>query len=33
MLQNGKVGFNVTNFIAAAGLSAPIAANYFNVTG
>ncbi|KAH8168239.1 hypothetical protein CIB48_g62 [Xylaria polymorpha] len=33
MLQNQKVGFNVTNFIAAAGLSTPIAANYFNVTG
>ncbi|KAI0490301.1 phosphatidylethanolamine-binding protein [Xylaria cf. heliscus] len=33
MLQNQKVGFNVTNFITAAGLSNPIAANYFNVTG
>ncbi|KAI0437051.1 phosphatidylethanolamine-binding protein [Xylaria telfairii] len=33
MLQNQKVGFNVTSFIAAAGLSNPIAANYFNVTG
>ncbi|KAI0551150.1 phosphatidylethanolamine-binding protein [Xylaria curta] len=33
MLQNQRLGFNVTNFIAAAGLSNPIAANYFNVTG
>ncbi|KAI3325188.1 PEBP-like protein [Xylariaceae sp. AK1471] len=33
MLQNGRVGFNVSNFQTAAGLSAPIAANYFNVTG
>ncbi|KAI8949237.1 phosphatidylethanolamine-binding protein [Xylaria longipes] len=33
MLQNQRVGFNVTNFITAAGLSTPIAANYFNVTG
>ncbi|KAI1371385.1 PEBP-like protein [Hypoxylon crocopeplum] len=33
MLQSQKVGFNVPNFITAAGLSAPIAANYFNVTG
>jgi len=33
MLQSGKVGFNVSNFITAAGLSNPIAANYFNVTG
>ncbi|KAI1171915.1 phosphatidylethanolamine-binding protein [Nemania sp. FL0916] len=33
MLQNQKLGFNVTNFIAAAGLPNPIFANYFNVTG
>ncbi|KAJ8131476.1 hypothetical protein O1611_g2148 [Lasiodiplodia mahajangana] len=33
MLQNQKLGFNVANFITAAGLSNPIAANYFNVTG
>ncbi|KAI0205313.1 phosphatidylethanolamine-binding protein [Astrocystis sublimbata] len=33
MLQSQKVGFNVANFITAAGLSDPIAANYFNVTG
>ncbi|KAI2603628.1 PEBP-like protein [Hypoxylon sp. NC1633] len=33
MLQAQKVGFNVPSFITAAGLSAPIAANYFNVTG
>ncbi|TRX93216.1 hypothetical protein FHL15_005795 [Xylaria flabelliformis] len=33
MLQNQRLGFNVTNFITAAGLSNPIAANYFNVTG
>ncbi|KAI0456687.1 phosphatidylethanolamine-binding protein [Xylaria acuta] len=33
MLQNQRLGFNVTGFIAAAGLSNPIAANYFNVTG
>ncbi|GAP90526.2 putative PEBP-like protein [Rosellinia necatrix] len=33
MLQSQKLGFNVPNFIKAAGLSDPIAANYFNVTG
>lgn len=33
MLQSGKVAFDVPKFITAAGLSAPIAANYFNVTG
>ncbi|KAF2970794.1 hypothetical protein GQX73_g2746 [Xylaria multiplex] len=33
MLQNQKLGFNVPNFITAAGLGNPIAANYFNVTG
>ncbi|KAI2608784.1 PEBP-like protein [Hypoxylon fragiforme] len=33
MLQSQKSGFNVPKFITAAGLSAPIAANYFNVTG
>ncbi|KAI0403992.1 phosphatidylethanolamine-binding protein [Xylaria palmicola] len=33
MLQNQKLGFNVSAFITAAGLSTPIAANYFNVTG
>ncbi|KAI1749765.1 phosphatidylethanolamine-binding protein [Xylaria castorea] len=33
MLQNQRLGFNVASFIAAAGLSNPIAANYFNVTG
>ncbi|KAI6081842.1 PEBP-like protein [Hypoxylon rubiginosum] len=33
MLQNQKSGFNVPNFITAAGLGTPIAANYFNVTG
>ncbi|ORY57521.1 phosphatidylethanolamine-binding protein [Pseudomassariella vexata] len=32
-LQNQKLGFNVEDFIQAAGLSVPIAANYFNVTG
>ncbi|XXG99697.1 hypothetical protein Hte_006038 [Hypoxylon texense] len=33
MLQAQKSGFNVPNFITAAGLGNPIAANYFNVTG
>ncbi|KAI1419133.1 phosphatidylethanolamine-binding protein [Xylaria sp. FL1777] len=33
MLQNQKLGFDVPKFITAAGLSNPIAANYFNVTG
>ncbi|KAI1080790.1 PEBP-like protein [Whalleya microplaca] len=33
MLQQQKVGFSVLEFITAAGLSTPIAANYFNVTG
>ncbi|KAI0397070.1 PEBP-like protein [Xylariaceae sp. FL0594] len=33
MLQSGRVGFNVSSFIAAAALSSPVAANYFNVTG
>ncbi|OTA99432.1 hypothetical protein M426DRAFT_27527 [Hypoxylon sp. CI-4A] len=33
MLQNQKTGFDVPKFITAAGLSDPIAANYFNVTG
>ncbi|KAI0977604.1 phosphatidylethanolamine-binding protein [Xylaria arbuscula] len=33
MLQNQKLGFDVTKFITAAGLSNPIAANYFNETG
>ncbi|KAI0005688.1 PEBP-like protein [Xylariaceae sp. FL0662B] len=33
MLQQQKVGFKVPDFITAAGLSAPIAANYFNVSG
>ncbi|KAI1098276.1 PEBP-like protein [Jackrogersella minutella] len=33
MLQSQKTGFNVPNFITAAGLEVPIAANYFNVTG
>ncbi|KAH9901773.1 PEBP-like protein [Xylariomycetidae sp. FL2044] len=33
MLQSGKVGFDVPKFITAAGLAAPVAANYFNVTG
>ncbi|KAI5865301.1 PEBP-like protein [Durotheca rogersii] len=33
MLQSQKVGFDVPKFITAAGLGAPIAANYFNVTG
>ncbi|KAI1390607.1 PEBP-like protein [Hypoxylon trugodes] len=33
MLQSQKSGFNVPNFITAAGLKDPIAANYFNVTG
>ncbi|TGJ79815.1 hypothetical protein E0Z10_g8962 [Xylaria hypoxylon] len=33
MMQNQKVGFDVTKFITAAGLGSPIAANYFNVTG
>ncbi|KAI0903151.1 phosphatidylethanolamine-binding protein [Ustulina deusta] len=33
MLQNQKVGFDVLKFITAAGLSNPVAANYFNVTG
>ncbi|KAI0159962.1 PEBP-like protein [Hypoxylon sp. FL1284] len=33
MLQSQKSGFNVPNFVTAAGLSDPIAANYFNVTG
>ncbi|KAI0517526.1 phosphatidylethanolamine-binding protein [Xylaria bambusicola] len=33
MLQSQKLGFDVPKFITAAGLSNPIAANYFNVTG
>ncbi|XDG02524.1 hypothetical protein ABKA04_002139 [Annulohypoxylon sp. FPYF3050] len=33
MLQSQKTGFNVPNFITAAGLENPIAANYFNVSG
>lgn len=33
MMQSQKLGFNVTNFIKAANLGTPIAANYFNVTG
>ncbi|KAI1360117.1 phosphatidylethanolamine-binding protein [Xylaria arbuscula] len=33
MLQTQKLGFDVPKFITAAGLSDPIAANYFNVTG
>ncbi|KAI1813555.1 PEBP-like protein [Poronia punctata] len=33
MLQTGRLGFNVPDFITAAGLSDPVAANYFNVTG
>ncbi|KAJ8123552.1 hypothetical protein ONZ43_g532 [Nemania bipapillata] len=33
MLQNQRLGFNVANFIKAAGLADPIAAIYFNVTG
>ncbi|KAL7624857.1 hypothetical protein AAE478_004071 [Parahypoxylon ruwenzoriense] len=33
MLQSQKTGFDVPKFITAAGLSDPIAANYFNVTG
>ncbi|KAI5919073.1 phosphatidylethanolamine-binding protein [Camillea tinctor] len=33
MLQSQKLGFSVPNFIQAAGLEAPIAANYFNVSG
>ncbi|KAI1299452.1 phosphatidylethanolamine-binding protein [Xylaria venustula] len=33
MLQNQRLGFDVPKFITAAGLSNPIAANYFNETG
>ncbi|KAI1495470.1 PEBP-like protein [Biscogniauxia marginata] len=33
MLQSQKLGFDVPAFIEAAGLGAPVAANYFNVTG
>jgi phosphatidylethanolamine-binding protein len=32
-LQNGRSGFSVEDFQKGAGLSNPIAANYFNVTG
>ncbi|KAI1259989.1 phosphatidylethanolamine-binding protein [Xylariaceae sp. FL1019] len=33
MLQSQRSGFDVPKFITAAGLSSPIAANYFNCTG
>ncbi|KAI1855502.1 hypothetical protein JX266_000367 [Neoarthrinium moseri] len=33
MLQSKRSGFNVTDFQKAAGLSDPVFANYFNVTG
>ena len=33
MLQSQKLGFDVPAFVEAAGLGAPVAANYFNVTG
>ncbi|KAI1339413.1 phosphatidylethanolamine-binding protein [Xylariaceae sp. FL0016] len=33
MLQSQRTGFDVPKFITAAGLSAPVAAIYFNVTG
>ncbi|KAI1491394.1 phosphatidylethanolamine-binding protein [Biscogniauxia mediterranea] len=33
MLQSQKLGFDVPAFVEAAGLGAPVAANYFNVSG